>query len=173
MSLYSFKADRYSSHATILACAGAGAGRRILDVGAADGFLAQHLSAHGWRVTAIEQDPDAATRARQYCEQVLVCDLNHGAPLLQESFHTIVYGDVLEHLLTPGAVCQALNRHLAEDGDVIISVPNIAHLWIRLMLLLGRFDYADRGILDRTHIHFFTLKTLRQFLGDNHLEPHR
>ena len=58
----------------------------------------------------------------------------------------------------------ALDRTLAPGGTVIVSVPNVAHLWVRLSLLAGRFDYADRGILDRTHLRFFTRGSLLALL---------
>jgi hypothetical protein len=57
-----------------------------------------------------------------------------------------------------------LNRYLAPKGKVVVSVPNIAHLVVRLMLLAGHFEYMDRGILDRTHLRFFTLRSFRRFL---------
>ena len=59
---------------------------------------------------------------------------------------------------------QALDRTLGPRGTVIVSVPNVAHLWVRLSLLAGRFDYADRGILDRTHLRFFTRRSLLALL---------
>lgn len=162
--VYTFKDDPYSSHSAILAYAGQGRGRRVLDVGSADGFLAMRLAQQGWRVTGIERDPDLAACARRHCEDVIVWDLNQGSPPVTGPFDAIIYGDVLEHLIAPEAVFQQLNRLLADDGAVIVSVPNVAHLAVRLMLLTGRFDYMDRGILDRTHLRFFTLKTFRQFL---------
>jgi len=58
------------------------------------------------------------------------------------------------------AALAALRRALAPDGEVVISIPNVAHLWMRLSLLAGRFDYGERGILDRTHLRFFTRRTL-------------
>ena len=76
-----------------------------------------------------------------------------------------MYGDVLEHLSDPLAALVALNRALAADGLVIASVPNVAHLWVRLQLLAGRFEYADRGILDRTHLRFFTRRTFVALLA--------
>lgn len=78
----------------------------------------------------------------------------------------IVYGDVLEHLSDPARVLASLNHSLREDGIVIVSVPNVAHIWVRLQLLLGRFDYADRGILDRTHLRFFTRRSFLRLLAE-------
>lgn len=174
--MYDLKADRYSSHSVILRLAGEGQGRRLLDVGAADGLLSRLFTAQGWRVTAIERDPERAALGRAHCERMLVADLDREVPALDGRFDLIVYGDVLEHLIDPLRVLRALDERLAADGRIILSMPNVAHLWIRLSLLLGRFDYADRGILDRTHVRFFTERSLRQLLAAAgldvvHIEP--
>ncbi|HYR70762.1 MAG TPA: class I SAM-dependent methyltransferase [Candidatus Acidoferrum sp.] len=165
VSPYRLKDDPHSSHSVILSRLGEGRGRKALDVGAADGFLAERLTAQGWSVTALERDPELAARAHGRCKEVVVADLESAPPLLHGPFDAIVYGDVLEHLSDPGAVLRALDQTLAPRGTVIVSVPNVAHLWVRLSLLAGRFDYADRGILDRTHLRFFTRRTLRELLG--------
>ena len=164
-SPYQFKDDPYSSHSVILSLLGQGAGRRVLDAGAADGFLAELLTARGWTVTALERDPAQAERARGRCHEVIVADLVEAAPRLSGPFDAIVYGDVLEHLADPLPALVSVNEHLGPGGLVIVSVPNVAHLWVRLSLLVGRFDYADRGILDRTHLRFFTRRTLRALLA--------
>jgi len=163
--LYQLKSDPHSSHAAILARLGEGGGRRLLDAGAADGFLSELLTAQGWRVTALERDPERAARARGKCHEVVVADLAEAAGVVDGPFDAIVYGDVLEHLSDPLAALRALNPALAEGGVIIVSVPNVAHLWVRLQLLAGRFDYADRGILDRTHLRFFTRRTLLDLLA--------
>jgi 2-polyprenyl-3-methyl-5-hydroxy-6-metoxy-1,4-benzoquinol methylase len=164
--VYRLKPDPYSSHSLILSRLGEGRGRKLLDVGAADGFLAERLTAQGWAVTALERDPALAAQAHGRCKTVVVADLEAAPPLLDGPFDAIVYGDVLEHLGDPRAVLLALDRTLATGGTVIVSVPNVAHLWVRLSLLAGRFDYADRGILDRTHLRFFTRRTLVALLGE-------
>jgi len=165
-SPYQLKSDPYSSHAVILARLGDGHGRRALDVGAADGFLAELLTRQGWQVTALERDPAQAAKARGRCHEVIVADLDQAAPRLQGFFDAIVYGDVLEHLNDPLPVLVALDRALAAGGRVIVSVPNVAHLWVRLSLALGRWNYADRGILDRTHLRFFTKRSFAALLRD-------
>lgn len=165
-SPYQLKSDPYSSHAVILSRLGQGRGRRALDVGAADGFLAELLTRQGWQVTALERDPSQAAKARGRCHEVIVADLDQAAPRLKGAYDAIVYGDVLEHLSDPLPVLVALNRALAPDGRVIVSVPNVAHVWVRLSLLLGRWNYADRGILDRTHLRFFTRRSFAAFLRD-------
>jgi 2-polyprenyl-3-methyl-5-hydroxy-6-metoxy-1,4-benzoquinol methylase len=144
---------------------GEGRGRRLLDVGAADGLLSRQLTACGWRVTAIEGDPALAQVGARYCERMITLNLDREIPVAEGPFDVIVYGDVLEHLVDPLRVLVELDRGLGPGGFVIISVPNIAHLWIRLLLLVGRFDYLDRGILDHSHLRFFTERSMRAMLA--------
>ena len=162
---YTLKTDPFSSHSIILDWLADGQGRRLLDVGAADGLLARHLTGRGWKVTGIEADPALAAAGAAHCERMCVADLNRAVPALEGLFDVIVCGDVLEHLADPPQVLRALVRALAPAGDVVVSVPNVAHLWMRLSLLAGRFDYAERGILDRSHLRFFTRRTLDALLA--------
>jgi 2-polyprenyl-3-methyl-5-hydroxy-6-metoxy-1,4-benzoquinol methylase len=162
---YRLKDDPYSSHSLILSRLGDGRGRRVLDVGAADGFLAERLAGMGWKVTALERDPAQAARAAARCEQALTVDLERERPPLARQYDAVIYGDVVEHLSDPLRVMQDLNQHLAPNAVIIVSVPNVAHLLVRLSLLVGRFQYADRGILDRTHLSFFTRRTFLEFLA--------
>jgi 2-polyprenyl-3-methyl-5-hydroxy-6-metoxy-1,4-benzoquinol methylase len=152
---------------------GEGRGRRLLDVGAADGLLSRQLTACGWRVTAIEGDPALAQVGARYCERMITLNLDREIPVGEGPFDVIVYGDVLEHLVDPLRVLVELDRGLGPGGFVIISVPNIAHLWIRLLLLVGRFDYLDRGILDHSHLRFFTERSMRAMLADAGLSIER
>jgi SAM-dependent methyltransferase len=168
---YRLKDDPYSSHSIILDRLGEGRGRRALDVGAADGYLAERLTAAGWKVTAVERDAAQAERAAARCEQAFAVDLERDLPPLSGQYDAIIYGDVVEHLSDPLRVMRELNRHLAPGGLVVVSVPNVAHVWVRLSLLVGRFDYGDRGILDRTHLSFFTRRTFLSFLAAAGLVP--
>jgi 2-polyprenyl-3-methyl-5-hydroxy-6-metoxy-1,4-benzoquinol methylase len=97
---------------------------------------------------------------------MITANLNREIPDMTGPFDAIVYGDVLEHLIDPRRVLVELDRALGPEGFVVISVPNIAHLYIRLLLLLGRFDYIDRGILDDSHLRFFTARSLRALIAD-------
>jgi 2-polyprenyl-3-methyl-5-hydroxy-6-metoxy-1,4-benzoquinol methylase len=142
----------------------------LLDVGAAHGYLAEELRAQGFQVTGIEANRVLGEEAAKHCDDFLLLDLDGPLPAFAEPFDVIVFGDVLEHLKNPAAVLRALTASLREEGAVIISLPNVANLYVRLSLLCGRFDYQDRGILDRTHLHFFTRKTFREFLTDAGLE---
>jgi 2-polyprenyl-3-methyl-5-hydroxy-6-metoxy-1,4-benzoquinol methylase len=162
-SPYQFKEiDPYSSHSVILSLLQTGTDRRVLDVGAAHGYLGAVLQDRGFRMTGIEGHPELAREAGKYYEEMIVADLDGPPPTFNGQFDVILYGDVLEHLKNPLKVLISLNQNLAPHGIVIISLPNVANIFVRLHLLMGKFDYQDRGILDRTHLHFFTRKTFRQ-----------
>lgn len=162
--------DPYSSHSVILARVGEGNGRRLLDVGSAQGVLAQNFTERGFEVTCVEGSAELAAMGKDKCQEMIVADLDKPLPQLNGRFDVIVYGDILEHLRNPMEVFTGFNRSLRRNGRVIVSVPNSAHAWVRINLLCGRFDYADRGILDRTHLRFFTLRSFKDFLRDAGLE---
>jgi 2-polyprenyl-3-methyl-5-hydroxy-6-metoxy-1,4-benzoquinol methylase len=172
-SRYTLKSDPHSSHSVILGWLAEGRGRRLLDVGAADGLLSRLLTERGWKVTGLEADPVAAAAGAPYCERMIVADLDAGVPPLPGEFDAIVCADILEHLRDPAAALAVLRRALAPDGLLVISIPNVAHLWIRLSLLAGRFDYTDRGILDRTHLRFFTRRALGALVAGAGLRAER
>ena len=149
---------------------GSGGGRRLLDVGAAHGYLAEELRRQGFQVTGVEANRVLGEEAAKHCDDFLLLDLDGPLPAFAEPFDVMVFGDVLEHLKNPAAVLRVLTASLKEEGAIVISVPNVANVYVRLSLLFGRFDYQDRGILDRTHLHFFTRTTFREFLRDAGLE---
>jgi hypothetical protein len=95
--------------------------------------------------------------------------VNMGSDILA-GYDAVVLGDILEHLPDPLAILQELVKFQPSGCLFLISVPNVANIWIRLNLLLGRFDYLDRGILDRTHLRFFTRKTLVSMVQQAGLE---
>jgi 2-polyprenyl-3-methyl-5-hydroxy-6-metoxy-1,4-benzoquinol methylase len=136
---------------------------KVLDVGCGRGQLGGAIHDLGYRVTGIERNPEAAARAGGRLDEVVPIDLADPAvaeaALADRRFDVILFADVLEHLPDPLAVLRFYLRFLAPGGRVIISLPNIACWDRRLALMLGRFDYADAGIMDRTHLRFFTFRT--------------
>lgn len=147
--------DPYSSHQLVLDRARGAA--RILDVGCSAGVLARDLAAAGAVVDGIEYDPVAAEEARSVCRTVLVGDLDSMdlSGLDPAGYQAVVCADILEHLRDPVAVLTRLRAVMAPGGKLIVSVPNIANWSMRLLHLAGRWDYQERGIMDRTHLRFF------------------
>jgi len=133
-------------------------GARVLDVGCASGYLAERYAARGCRVFGIEPDAANAERARRFCENVVVGDIESASDRAQlpAPFDFVVFGDVLEHLRDPWTVLAATRTLLADDARVIVSIPNIGHWSARREIALGRFPYAESGLFDRTHLRFFT-----------------
>jgi 2-polyprenyl-3-methyl-5-hydroxy-6-metoxy-1,4-benzoquinol methylase len=153
----------HSGHAKLLALVGSG--KRVLDVGCSSGYLARPLVATGCTVVGLERDPDAAEAAREVCEEVLVGDVETmELPFEPGSFDVVLCGDLIEHLRDPDAFLVRMRPLLRESGRLVLSTPNVANWAMRLGLLAGRWRYTERGILDRTHTHFFTRKTLEQTL---------
>ena len=166
-SRYEFKPFKYSSHYWILdAVAREQNPVRILDVGSASGYLGKVWRERGHYVAGIEYDAAVAERARQYYDAFEVADVETFSFPYRREFDYIVFADVLEHLRDPAAVLRRCIPALKDSGKLIISVPNIANWVIRLSLSFGRFDYMDKGILDRTHMRFFTLRTLKQMMSE-------
>jgi predicted TPR repeat methyltransferase len=162
---YPFKAVAGSSHRQLidLIPRWCRRGGRFLDLGAFGGEVGGAVRAHFARTTAIERDPgQMATLAGRY-DAVLIADLDQIASL-PAPLDGVLLADVLEHLRAPDELLALAARGLASEGKIFVSIPNVANLAVRLHLLLGRFEYQDRGILDRTHVRFYTRKTARQLL---------
>lgn len=162
---YEFKAFKYSSHYWILELLEREKEPvHILDVGTASGYLGKILRGRGHTIIGIEKDAVAAERAKDYYDSFQVADIEaFEFPYLHE-FDYIVFADVLEHLRDPVAVLRTCMPALKASGKIIISVPNVANLLVRLSLLFGRFEYVDHGILDRTHLRFFTQRSLKRMM---------
>jgi 2-polyprenyl-3-methyl-5-hydroxy-6-metoxy-1,4-benzoquinol methylase len=136
-------------------------GGTVFEGGVSSGYFAQLLGDAGLVVDGHELDPLAGERARRVCRQVWTGDLNEfETDELSDTYDVLLFGDTLEHLVDPIAVLRNLRKRLRPTGALVISVPNIANWAIRLSLLAGRFEPTDRGILDRTHLHFYTRRGL-------------
>jgi 2-polyprenyl-3-methyl-5-hydroxy-6-metoxy-1,4-benzoquinol methylase len=167
MSIYTFKDDPYSSHHRIAELVRRlGRPGRVLDVGCDEGFAARDLVRHGFQVCGIDKEPAVLEEAALYYQQTILADVEDELSAPDGQFEVIIFADILEHLREPAAVFRRLTALLAPDGLVVVSVPNVANCCVRLNLLRGRFDYSERGILDRTHLHFFTIRTARRFLEE-------
>jgi 2-polyprenyl-3-methyl-5-hydroxy-6-metoxy-1,4-benzoquinol methylase len=156
-----------TSHALIVEFVGRG--KRVLDVGCAAGDLARVLAERGCGVTGIEIDPEAARHAEKLCERVVVGDvedLDLSEMLRDEAFDVIVFGDTLEHFKNPLRTLDRLKPFLRSEGYLVASIPNVAHGSVRLALIQGKFRYSPLGLLDNTHLRFFTRASVEQLFED-------
>jgi 2-polyprenyl-3-methyl-5-hydroxy-6-metoxy-1,4-benzoquinol methylase len=143
----------------------------VLDVGCGVGLVCESLARQGVRVVGVELSPEAAREAALRYDDVFVGPLESFDTL--ERFKQVVLADVLEHMVDPWAAL----RHVVDDllepgGRVIVSLPNVRH-WrvIASLMLQGRWRYVDEGILDRTHLRFFTAVEARLLLAGAGLTP--
>lgn len=141
-------------------------GKKVLDIGCATGRLAEKLRKKECLVVGIEIDKQLADAAQQRCDKVIMADVEElkEVPFSTGYFDVIVFADILEHLKNPEAVLTNFRKYLSDDGLLIVSIPNVANWTSRLKLLLGRWNYKEYGLLDRTHLRFFTFKTARKLI---------
>lgn len=140
----------------------------VLDVGCGQASLGAEITALGYEVWGIEQDAFAAGKAAARVAKVIQADLTDaqavGRQLEGHRFDTIVFSDVLEHVYDPLRVLTSYLGYLEPGGRVLISLPNVLNWQTRLEFVAGRFRYQDSGVLDRTHIRFFTFASAREMV---------
>jgi 2-polyprenyl-3-methyl-5-hydroxy-6-metoxy-1,4-benzoquinol methylase len=139
--------------------------RRIVDFGCGRGALCAHLKErHGAEVIGVELFDDAAAVAETRLDHVVRADLDTLSELPAEhgSVDVAIFGDVLEHLRDPHRLLRAVRPYLnPESGRIVCSIPNVKHFTVVVPLLVAdRFEYTDAGLLDRTHVHLFTLEEI-------------
>ncbi|MEX2118242.1 MAG: glycosyltransferase [Pirellulales bacterium] len=143
--------------------------RRVLDVGCGAGRLGEAIKARQQsHVVGIELDESAAARARDRLDQVVVADIEALEQLEQEfgdPFDCIVLGDVLEHLRDPSGLLVRLRGCLQPGGCLLASVPNVRHHTVVRSLLDGNWTYEPAGLLDHTHLHFFTRQSVERLFA--------
>jgi 2-polyprenyl-3-methyl-5-hydroxy-6-metoxy-1,4-benzoquinol methylase len=144
-------------------------GKTVLELGPSTGRVTRVLSERGCLVVAVERDGGMAPTLERYCSRVIVGDIERLSleqVFGEQRFDVILAGDFLEHLAHPLELLHELKRYLSEEGYVVASIPNIAHGSVRLSLLQGKFEYKDIGILDQTHLRFFTLESILGLFTD-------
>ena len=157
---YKLNLSKYSTHRVIIE--NIGLNMNVLDVGCNDGYIGK-MSNNTNKFYGLDYLKESVEEAKKIYSDVLEYDLNNLINLPWDiKFDVIVFADVLEHLLYPETVLNFfVANYLKENGKIIVSLPNIANWEIRLNLLFGKFDYTDTGILDKTHLHFYTFESAK------------
>ena len=144
--------------------------KRMLDVGCSSGnFSALVKSQMSVEIWGIEIDAVAAENAKKHLDKVIVGDIKQNMNQLPSSyFDCIVFNDILEHLYDPGDILIGMKRYLLKEGVIVASIPNFREI-VNLYNLLIKEDleYKEWGILDRTHLRFFTKKSIRRMFEES------
>ena len=150
--------------------------RNVLDVGCSNGVLGAAVKGRqGAQVTGVEYDEQLAVEARERIDRVITGDLNEVVSILNQldgPYDCMVFADVLEHLQDPWGVLAGFTEHLAPNGEVIISLPNVGHLSTFTSVFLRRtWPRRDRGLHDSTHVRWFARHDIAQLLAGASLRP--
>jgi 2-polyprenyl-3-methyl-5-hydroxy-6-metoxy-1,4-benzoquinol methylase len=140
---------------------------RVLDLGTARGPLGRALRARDCVVDGVERDPTSAEVARPHYRTLHIADLEQSdleALFPGRTYDVVVCADLLEHLRSPDRLLAAIPALLRPRGELLVSVPNVGYTGVVLELLFGRFEYRPRGLLDRTHVRFFTRESMVDLL---------
>jgi O-antigen biosynthesis protein len=139
----------------------------VLELGCASGYFSKYLKQKNVKVCGVEIEKAAADKAEKWCDKVVVADLENPTKIeIHEKFDYVLLMDVIEHLKNREALLLHIPIWLKPNGKLILTTPNIAYISIRLKLFFGNFTYTKWGILDETHVHFFTKKTLINLLKE-------
>lgn len=148
----------------------------VLDIGAGNGMLGRVLRRASKQVIidAIEPSEFAAKLSEPFYRNVYQGYAQDYAEVIQSGgYDYVILADVIEHIADPGVFLSEILQCMPESTTLIISVPNIAFGGVRLALLNGQFDYVDSGLLERTHLRFFTLASIRRFFTHLSIYPER
>ncbi len=152
-------------------------GLDVLDIACGFATTAAEIERRGNRVTGLDSSADAVAVARTRLSRVVQADLQDFDAVVRElagaRFDVLIFADVLEHLAWPAGVLKQYLALLKPGGSVIVSLPNIGLWSVRLQHLVGKFEYEDTGVLDRTHLRFFTRRSALRLLDDAGLRPTR
>ncbi|MCA1654932.1 MAG: methyltransferase domain-containing protein [Pseudonocardiaceae bacterium] len=160
---YAFKEGDGSSHSVMLEMLADKPAAKVLDIGCSGGLLAERVRAAGHHVTGVDYLEIPGVRERT--DVFYQADLAQGIPSeVGTGFDVVIAGDIIEHLPRPKETLRELLRVLRPGGQLLLSVPNFGHWYPRARVMFGLFGYDRRGILDQTHLRFFTRVSLRRLV---------
>lgn len=147
----------------------------VLEIGCATGFMSAYMQQQmGCTVTGVELNPAQAAAARQHCRYLIAGSIT--APDVQARldahvaekgrFDVVFMSQVIEHIADPAELLTRLRDWIMPGGSLVVSTCNVAHWRNRLNLMRGRWEYTDYGILDKTHLRFFTVNSFRRLLNE-------
>jgi 2-polyprenyl-3-methyl-5-hydroxy-6-metoxy-1,4-benzoquinol methylase len=141
----------------------------ILDIGCASGQTGRKIKERqDCTIQGIEINKEAASEASKYLDEVITSPIELALPSLPNNeYDCVLLLDVIEHLVSPEQVLLQVHEKISKDGHLVICVPNIGHWTIIQGLLEGKWDYEDQGILDRTHLRFFTYDSLVRLITNS------
>ncbi|HDD44769.1 MAG TPA: class I SAM-dependent methyltransferase [Candidatus Desulfofervidus auxilii] len=144
---------------------------KVLDVGCSVGVLGEQIKQrNSAEVVGIEVDEQMAKIAKEKLDKVIIGDIekiNLADYFTPDYFDCIIFADILEHLKDPWRVLKNTTSFLSDGGVIVISIPNVRHYTTILNLLFkGYWPYRERGIHDKTHLRFFTLKNVKEMIRD-------
>jgi len=168
---YTFQPDPFGVHYKTIQSVPNGS--YVLEIGCASGYLTRELQKRGNTIVGVEINKNDAVQAEKYCTKIIIGDIedeNTRNKIGIKKFDVIILVGILEHLKNPELVLRDMSQRLNPNGIVLLSVPNIVFLTNRLHYFLGRFDYTYTGIMDKTHLQFFTKKTFFQLIKTSGLK---
>lgn len=160
---YSFNPFQFSSHRKIIELTESN--KKVLDIGCSSGYLGSKLKLKNCHIVGIDNDRVALKVAKKYYQRVFFLDLEKD--IIRGRFDVIILGDIIEHLSRPDEFLKKLKRNLNKNGYILISTPNIVNIAARIKIILGKFEYQEKGLFDKTHLRFFTLKSFKQLVRDS------
>lgn len=142
-----------------------GANKEVLEVGCHTGYFTELLKKNGCNVICVEINQEAAMIAKKIANKIIIGDIEDESIYNQinQKFDVILFMHVLEHLINPWKVLCDIKQFLKEDGYILVTIPNIACWSIRKVLFFkGKFEYTETGIMDKSHLRFFTFETAKK-----------
>ena len=169
MQRYNLNRAKYGTHQLI--AEEIGTNKTVLDIGCNKGYLKELAKNNIFYGIDYNKEDLELAKKRRY-KEVFELDLNNYELFkIDLKFDVIIFAGILEHLMFSEKVLNFfITNHLKSNGKVIISLPNVANFTIRVGLLFGNFNYTESGILDKTHLHLYTLKSAKEFINRNNLE---